>query len=89
MFGNSKRDRVRNDDIQDKVGVASVVDKLHEVRLRWFRHITRSSRCPSETVWEVDLGGPKEREKQTKEVLRRGNKTGHSTSVAYRGHGLG
>ncbi|KAF3665146.1 hypothetical protein FXO37_11164 [Capsicum annuum] len=33
----------RNEDIRDKVIVASVVDKLREVTVRWFGHVKR--RC--------------------------------------------
>ncbi|XP_055821984.1 uncharacterized protein LOC129890457 [Solanum dulcamara] len=33
------RERIRNKDIQDKVGVASVEEKMREVRLRWFGHV--------------------------------------------------
>ncbi|KAF3647835.1 hypothetical protein FXO37_19750 [Capsicum annuum] len=34
-------DRVRNEIIREKVGVASVEDKIREVRLRWFGHVMR------------------------------------------------
>ncbi|PHT38522.1 Metal tolerance protein C1 [Capsicum baccatum] len=34
-------DRVRNEIIREKVGVASVEDKMREVRLRWFGHVMR------------------------------------------------
>ncbi|KAG5628789.1 hypothetical protein H5410_000506, partial [Solanum commersonii] len=36
-------DKIRNEVIREKVGVASVVDKLREARLRWFGHVKR--RC--------------------------------------------
>ena len=35
------KDRVRNEIIRDKMRVASVEDKMREVRLRWFRHVRR------------------------------------------------
>ncbi|KAK4373490.1 hypothetical protein RND71_008874 [Anisodus tanguticus] len=41
MCGHAKRDKIRNDDIRDKVGVASVEDKMREARLRWFGHVQR------------------------------------------------
>ncbi|PHT34474.1 DNA-directed RNA polymerase III subunit RPC1 [Capsicum baccatum] len=36
-------DRVRNEIIRKKVGVALVEDKMRESMLRWFRHVMRSS----------------------------------------------
>ncbi|KAK4372544.1 hypothetical protein RND71_007928 [Anisodus tanguticus] len=41
MCGHTRRDRIRNDDIREKVGVALVDDKMREARLRWFRHVQR------------------------------------------------
>ena len=41
MCGHTRKDRVRNKIIQEKVGVASVEDKLRKVRLRWFGHVIR------------------------------------------------
>ena len=41
MCGLTRRNRVKNDVIQEKVGVASVEDKLREARLRWFGHVMR------------------------------------------------
>nr|XP_009775252.1 PREDICTED: uncharacterized protein LOC104225182 [Nicotiana sylvestris] len=43
MCGCTKRDRIRNEAIRDRVGVASVEDKMQESRLRWFRHVMRRS----------------------------------------------
>ena len=36
-----KRDRVRNEDIREKVGVALIEEKLTQHRLRWFGHVQR------------------------------------------------
>ncbi|KAG5619410.1 hypothetical protein H5410_019234 [Solanum commersonii] len=36
-------DKIRNEVIREEVGVASVVDKLREARLRWFGHVKRRS----------------------------------------------
>ncbi|KAF3625101.1 hypothetical protein FXO37_31045 [Capsicum annuum] len=41
MCGLTRGDRVRNEIIKAKVGVASVEDKMWEVRLRWFEHVMR------------------------------------------------
>ncbi|KAF3652718.1 hypothetical protein FXO37_17377 [Capsicum annuum] len=41
MCGLTKGDRVRNEIIRDKVGVASVEEKMREGRLRWFGHVMR------------------------------------------------
>jgi hypothetical protein len=43
ICGNTRRDRVRNDDIHKRLGVASVEEKLVQHRLRWFGHIQRRS----------------------------------------------
>ena len=41
MCGHTRRDRVRNEDIRDKVGVAPIEEKLVQHRLRWFGHVQR------------------------------------------------
>ncbi|KAM3203386.1 hypothetical protein P3L10_031012 [Capsicum annuum] len=41
MCGFTRGDRVRNESIREKVGVASMEDKMREVRLRWFGHVMR------------------------------------------------
>jgi hypothetical protein len=38
---NTGRDRVRNDDICERLGVTPVEEKLVQHRLRWFGHIQR------------------------------------------------
>ncbi|XP_059277511.1 uncharacterized protein LOC132031532 [Lycium ferocissimum] len=52
MYGHTWRDMIRNEVIRDKVGVASVADKIREARLRWFGHVER--RCEDALVrrWE-------------------------------------
>ena len=39
--GNTRRDRVRNEVIQDRFGVAPIEEKLAQHRLRWFGHVQR------------------------------------------------
>nr|XP_016439642.1 PREDICTED: uncharacterized protein LOC107765498 [Nicotiana tabacum] len=43
MCGCTRRDRIKNEAIRDRVRVASVEDKMWESRLRWFRHVKRRS----------------------------------------------
>ncbi|KAL6549356.1 hypothetical protein OROHE_008473 [Orobanche hederae] len=41
MCGHTKKDRLRNEVIREKVRVASIEDKMMENRLRWFDHVRR------------------------------------------------
>jgi len=41
--GHTRRDRVRNEVIRDRVGVAPIEEKLTQHRLRWFGHVQRRS----------------------------------------------
>ena len=38
---HTRRDRVRNDDIRERLGVAPIEEKLVQHRLRWFGHVQR------------------------------------------------
>ena len=40
--GHTRRDRVRNEAIRKKVGVALIEEKLTQHRLRWFEHVQRT-----------------------------------------------
>ncbi|KAH0460041.1 hypothetical protein IEQ34_010704 [Dendrobium chrysotoxum] len=56
MSGFTLRDRIRNEHIREKVGVAPVEDKIRESRLRWFGHIKqRPSDDPVRKVEVLDL----------------------------------
>jgi hypothetical protein len=39
--GHTRRDRVRNEEIRDRVGVAPIEEKLIQHRLRWFGYVQR------------------------------------------------
>ena len=41
MSGKTRQDRIRNDTTRERVGVAPIVEKLVENRLRWFGHVER------------------------------------------------
>jgi len=41
MCGHTRIDRIRNEAIRSRVGVAAISDKLRETRLRWVGHVLR------------------------------------------------
>ncbi|KAK9119088.1 hypothetical protein Scep_017181 [Stephania cephalantha] len=41
MCGKTRKDRIRNIEIQRQVGVAPIDTKIREGRLRWFGHLQR------------------------------------------------
>jgi hypothetical protein len=41
ICGHIRLDRVRNDDIRDRLGVAPIEEKLIQRRWRWFGHVHR------------------------------------------------
>ena len=41
IYGHTRMDRVRNDDIRDRLGIALIEEKLVQYRLRWFGHVQR------------------------------------------------
>ena len=41
IYGHTRRDRVRNDDIRDRLRVAPIEEKLVQHRLRWFGYVQR------------------------------------------------
>jgi hypothetical protein len=43
ICGHTRKDRVRNDDIRERLQVTLVEEKLVQHRLRWFGHIQRRS----------------------------------------------
>ena len=56
MCGNTRRDKVRNEDIRTKIDVASIKEK-RENRLRWFGHVRRRpTDVPVQRVEHINLG---------------------------------
>jgi hypothetical protein len=43
IYGNTRKDRVQNNDIRERLGVAPVEEKLMQHRFEWFGHIQRRS----------------------------------------------
>ncbi|PHU01184.1 Tyrosine aminotransferase [Capsicum chinense] len=76
MCGLTRGDKVRNETVREKVGVASVEDKMRKVRLRWFGHVMRrGTNAPVRRCERLALDGfrrgrgrPK---KYWREVIRR------------------
>jgi len=41
ICGHTRRDRNRNNDIRDRLGVSAIEEKLVQHRFRWFGHVQR------------------------------------------------
>jgi hypothetical protein len=55
ICGHTRLDRVRNNDIRDRLGVAPIEEKFIQHRLRWFGHVHR--RPPEAPETKLDMGG--------------------------------
>ena len=52
MCGNTRRDKVRNEDIRIKIDVTSIEENMKENRLQWFGHVQRK---PTDApIWRVE-----------------------------------
>ncbi|EYC18004.1 hypothetical protein Y032_0029g2006 [Ancylostoma ceylanicum] len=67
MAGIARLDRICNQDIRQRSGVAPITDKLREARLRWYGHVLRAeSDSVCKIGFNLDVTGkrPKGRPKQ-------------------------
>ncbi|VDO19159.1 unnamed protein product [Heligmosomoides polygyrus] len=65
--GVTRMDRIRNDAIRQKFGVAPIADKMRKARLRWYGHVLRGkedSVCKIGLNFEVIGKRPRGRPKQ-------------------------
>ncbi|KAM3234157.1 hypothetical protein P3L10_019516 [Capsicum annuum] len=71
MCGLTRGDRVRNETVREKVGVASVEDKMREGRLRWFGHVMRrGTDAPVRRCERIALDGFRRRRGRLKKYWR-------------------
>ena len=79
MIGKSRRDRIRNEHIRERIGVSSIRNKIEKTQLRWLGHLERmeegrvARRCWEwRPVGRRPRGRPKKRWKdEVEEVLER------------------
>ena len=65
--GVTRLDRIRNEVIRKKFGIAPIADKMRETRLRWYGHVLRAEAdtvCKASLQLEVPGKRPKGRPKQ-------------------------
>jgi len=68
MCGNPRRDKVRNEDIRTKIGVAPIEEKVRENHLRYFGHVQRRlTDAPIRRVERIKL----EKAKRAQERLKK------------------
>lgn len=52
---HTRYNKIRNEVIREKVGVTSMIDKMREIRLRWFEHMQRCVNAPFRRCERLDL----------------------------------
>jgi hypothetical protein len=76
IYGHTKRDRVRNDDIRDSGSTKPPIEeKLVQHQLRWFRHVQRQP--PKAPVCSEILMRYSNRKRKTEVDIRRDSKRRH------------
>ena len=69
MCSNTRRDKVINEDIRTKIGIASIQEKMRENRLRWFSHVRcKFTDAPVRRVERIKLGQVKRTHGRPKET---------------------
>jgi len=70
ILGLTLRDKKRNVDIRRILGVACIMDKVREARLRWFGHVQRPEEedC-ARRILEADVRGQWSRGRQRKRFI--------------------
>ncbi|KAL4092493.1 hypothetical protein QTP88_026994 [Uroleucon formosanum] len=65
MSGVTREDRIKNEYVRGSIGVASMVDKMRENRLRWFRHVMRREETSAvRKVLKMNVEGKRGRPKK-------------------------
>ena len=59
ILGITRRDRIRNEVIRERLGVESVLETVEKARLRWYGHVQR---MPAEKYPEYLLNWPPKEE---------------------------
>ena len=68
MCGQTRLDKIRNEDIRKKIGVAPIEEKMREHRLRWFGYLQRrpvDAPVRREILHQVDVRRCRDRPKIT------------------------
>lgn len=68
MYGHTRKDTIRNEDIQSKVEVTEIKGKIRENQLRWFGHMKRRSADTSDRRCDygIEVHGRRDRGKPKK-----------------------
>ena len=76
MYGHTIKDRIHNDHIRERVGVASIAEKMVENCLRWFGHVQRREldepvRIVDQMIWSPYKRGRGRPKKTLNEIIQR------------------
>ena len=69
MCGHTRKDKIRNEVIRNKIEVVPIEEKMRETRLRWFGHVRRRPRdTPVRRVDEMEQLAKKEVEVEPRKL---------------------